>query len=284
VRITAQTRIAGVVGNPVRHSLSPIIHNAWIDEAELDAVYLAFEPPKERFRQFIDGLRGGLVLGLNVTIPFKEEALAVADDASEAAGLAGAANLLVFRPDGAVEADNTDGEGMILSLVEAGFVQRPGAESRAVILGAGGAARGAAAALIEAGVARIDIVNRSVARAEELALMDPSIVAHGWGEALETLESASLVINATSLGMNGQPPLELSLDPLPRNAIVMDMVYRPLTTPLLKQAKARGNAVVDGLSMLINQAAPSFLQMVGRRPPDAVDVRAMCLDVLGEAS
>jgi shikimate dehydrogenase len=284
VKITAHTRIAGVVGNPARHSLSPIIHNAWIEEAELDAVYLAFEPPPERFRQFVDGLRGGPVLGLNVTIPFKEEALALADKASQSARRAGAANLLRFQPDGAVEADNTDGQGMIRSLVNAGFALERDNGSKAVILGAGGAARGAAAALTEAGAARIDIVNRTIERAQELASMDPRIVARGWAEASDALEGASLLINATSLGMAGQPPLELSMDRLPRAAMVMDMVYRPLATALLKQAKARGNAAADGLSMLINQAAPSFALIFDRPPPESVDVRAMCLDALGEAS
>lgn len=293
MKITAQTRIAGVVGNPVRHSLSPVIHNAWIEAGGLDAVYLAFEPAKDGFRRFVEGLRGGVVLGLNVTIPFKEEALALADEANERASKAGAANLLLFGADGGIKADNTDGFGMMLALSKEGFqCEGPGfvvvsavrgatTTGRAVILGAGGAARGAAAALVGAGVSHIAIVNRTVDRARTVSGLDQSISAHGWDEAAGLLEGAGLLINATSLGMTGQPPLEIKLDPLPTDAIVMDMVYRPLWTPLLRQAKARGNRTVSGLTMLIDQAVPAFNEIFGGGAGSA-DVWSLCLDALGE--
>jgi shikimate dehydrogenase len=275
MKISATTRLAGVVGNPARHSLSPIIHNTWIEAAGLDAVYLAFEPPAEGLARFVEGLRGGTVLGLNVTIPFKEQALAAADLASEAARRAGAANLLLFRPDGAIEADNTDGAGLIRAMGAAG--QTGG---KAVLLGAGGAARGAAIALLEAGFAEVALVNRTPARAREVAALDPRLSAHTWEEAPVLLAGAAALINATSLGMSGQPPLELSLDPLPASATVVDMVYRPLRTGLLVEAAQRGNRTISGLDMLIEQAVPSFRAIFGREPEGGV--RGLCLEALGE--
>jgi shikimate dehydrogenase len=272
-RITAETRIAGVVGHPVRHSLSPVIHNAWISAAGIDAVYLAFEPAPERFEAFVNGLRGRMVLGLNVTIPFKEQALALADLVSPAAERAGAANLLAFRDDGSVEADNTDGQGLLIGLEGAGFRASRGP---VVILGAGGAARGAAASLLAAGAPEVRLVNRSLDRAQAIAALDPRIRAHGWERAPAALQGAAAVINATSLGMAGQPPLQLSLEDAPAAAVVMDMVYKPLETELLRQARSRGHQTADGLSMLIGQAAPSFEAFFGQPPPADVDVRGLC--------
>jgi shikimate dehydrogenase len=278
VRITATTRIAGVVGHPVRHSLSPQIQNGWIESTGLDAVYLAFEPPRDRFRQFIDGLRGGVVLGLNVTIPFKEEALSLADAASDFARRAGAANLLLFKPDGTIEADNMDGAGLITAL-EA-VARRRQLEGTAVIIGAGGAARAAAIALLDRGASGVTVVNRSLSRAEEIASLDRRIRARPWAEAERTLEEASVLINATSLGMDGQPPLELSLDKLPKNAAVLDMVYRPLVTPFLAAARDRGNKCANGLDMLLRQAEPSFARIFGAAPKASEGFSAMFRDEL----
>jgi len=276
-QITAQTRIAGVVGAPVRHSLSPLIHNAWIQAAGLDAVYLAFAPDREGLKRLVDGFRGGVVLGLNVTVPFKEEALAVADRATDEARASGAANLLLFHADGTVEAGSTDGEGLLLALGGAGFDP---VGARVALIGAGGAARGAVAALLAAGAARIDVVNRTLERAQAVAAQHPHVFAHGWGEAAAVLEGAHAVINATTLGMEGQPSLELPLDAASKTAVVMDMVYRPLKTDLLREAARRGHPVADGLSMLIGQAVPSFEAMFVRPPPPEVDVRTLCEQAL----
>ncbi len=292
--ITAETRIAGVVGHPVRHSLSPLIHNAWIEAAGLDAVYLAFAPGREGFSRFVEGLRGGVVLGLNVTIPFKEEALALADEADEAALRAGAANLLLFNQDGGIEASNTDGTGLILALAGAGFradsdhivVGGQGGgplAGHAVVLGAGGAARAATIALLGAGVGQVAVINRTIERARNIAALDPRITVHGWDEAADVLAGAGAIINATSLGMIGQPPLELSLGAAPVTAIVMDMVYRPLRTELIKAAERRGHPTADGLAMLIGQAAPSFMRIFNASS-GGVDVRALCEAALGERS
>jgi len=276
MKITASTRVAGVVGHPAGHSLSPVIHNAWIGAGGLDAVYLAFEPPADGFRRLIEGLRG-VALGVNVTIPFKAQALALADHASEPARRAGAANLLVFRPDGSIEADNTDGVGLVRAMELAGYVA-----DKAVLLGAGGAARGAAMALLDAGFAEVAVVNRTLERAQEIAALDPRLRALGWDQADAALESASVLVNATSLGMTGQPPLVLSLDALPRSATVVDMVYRPMRTQLLASAGRRGVKTVSGLDMLIQQAVPSFQAIFGQAPQG--DVRRLCLEALGEAA
>ena len=274
--ITARTLLAGVVGDPVRHSLSPVIHNAWIQAARLDGVYLALPATAESFPSLVRGLAAGAAQGVNVTIPFKQQAAALADVRSAAVERAGAANLLVFR-DGQVRADNTDGAGLLAALGQAGF----NPFSPVVVLGAGGAARGAVLALLDAGVPSIRLINRSLDRARAIAAPDGRISALGWDEARQALDGVAAVINATSLGMTGQPALELDLDGAPATAVVMDMVYRPLETPLLRAAKARGNPVADGLSMLIAQARPSFEAMFGRPPPAEVDVRALCEQALG---
>ena len=276
--ISAQTRIAGVIGHPVRHSLSPVIHNAWIKAAGLDAAYLAFAPSEAGFEALVTGLRGQVVLGLNITIPFKERAAALADRRTTAVERAGAANLLMFEADGSVAADNTDGIGLMGALAEAGGLATL---SPVVVLGAGGAARGAVLSLLDAGVSSIRLINRSRERAQAIAALDARVSAAGWDEAPFAMDGVAAVINATSLGMIGQPPLELSLERAPPTAVVMDMVYRPLRTELLKAAEARGHPTADGLSMLIAQARPSFEAFFGRPPPAEVDVRTLCEQALG---
>jgi shikimate dehydrogenase len=276
--ITGAARVAGIIGRPVTHSLSPVLHNAWIEAAELDAVYAPLAPAADGFEALVAGLRGGVIVGVNVTIPFKERALAIADEASDRARLAGAANLLLFRPDGTVFADNTDGLGMLAALAvqASGFDPRAGP---AVILGAGGAARGAAAALFLAGAPQIRIVNRTADRAEALARdIGPNVEAmSGQG----ALADANLIVNATSLGLGGGPGPDVDLAAAPATAVVLDMVYKPLRTEFLQRAAALGLRTVDGLEMLIGQAAPSFEAFFGRPPPAGVDVRALALKAVG---
>jgi shikimate dehydrogenase len=281
--LTGAAIVGGVCGAPIKHSMSPVLHNAWIQAAGLDAVYVPFAPTLERFEAFIDGLRGGAIKGLNVTIPFKERALALADTASDLAKMAGAANLLVFGDDGAVHADNTDGPG----LLDAIAVQAPGFDVTAapvLILGAGGAARGAVAALLLAGAPEIRIINRTLARAQALADgFGAKIVAADEAALPHLLADAGLVINATSLGLGGGegPAADLALTP--ETAVVMDMVYKPLRTEFLRRAQAAGRRTVDGLEMLLRQAVPSFEAIYGVAPPADVDVRAIALKLLGEA-
>jgi shikimate dehydrogenase len=282
--ITGATVVAGVAGSPVRHSLSPLIQNAWLEAAGLDGVYVPFAPPQTGFRIFAEGLRGGVVRGLNVTLPFKEVALALADDVSDRARAAGAANLLLFESDGTIAADNTDGVG----LMGAFAAQAPGFDPQAgpvTILGAGGAARGAAAAFVEAGAPRVRIVNRTLAKAEAIArMLGPAVRAYGLDQADEALKGAAAVVNATSAGIAGAGALDVSLEMVPGSTVVMDMVYKPLTTPFLAQARARGLRTVDGLEMLIGQAAPSFEAFFGRPPPPNLDIRAVALAGLEAAA
>jgi len=278
-KISGSTIVAGVAGAPVAHSLSPLIHNAWIEAAGLDAVYVAFAPPADGFAGFATGLRGGAIRGLNVTVPFKETALALADRCSDRALAAGAANLLVFEHGGAITADNTDGLGLFAALEQ----QAPGFDVTAgavVILGAGGAARGAAAALAAAGAPELRIVNRTHERAEALAAaIGPAARAVELTPA--AFEDANLIVNATTLGLGGGSGPEAAFEVARKGAVALDMVYRPLRTEFLERAAKAGLATIDGLAMLIGQAAPSFEAFFGARPPD-IDVRALCLATLGE--
>ena len=277
--ISGATVVAGVVGAPVAHSLSPLIHNAWLEAAGIDGVYVAFAPRPDGFAAFARGLAGGAIRGLNVTVPFKEDALAFADDASAAARRAGAANLLVFETDGRIRADNTDGAGLIAAIAE----QAPGFDVRrgpVVILGAGGAARGAAAALANAGAPEVRLINRTPARAEAIA------TALGAGvRAVEAsagaFADAALLVNATTLGLGGGLGPDVPFERTPPAAVVLDMVYKPLRTDFLERAAASGRATVDGLAMLIGQAGPSFQTLFGAATPD-IDVRGLCLAALGE--
>jgi len=256
---------AGVAGNPIGHSLSPLIHRAWIAGAGIDAVYDPYEPQDEAsFHALVDIGRAGRLRGLNVTAPFKLAALAAADSVSDTARRAGSANLLVFEG-GRANADSTDGLGLMAALAEQAPDLRPGGRP-VVVLGAGGAGRAAAAALSDAG-AEVRIVNRTHAKAEALAA-DLGVAAVSLEAALD---GAALVVNALS----GRPDIDLSR--LPEDAVLMDMTYRPLETPFLVAGRARGLTGVDGLAMLIGQARPSFEALFGVSPP-AVDVRRLALE------
>ena len=279
-RITGATMVAGIVGHPVRHSVSPILHNAWLEASGLDGVYVPFAPQRDGFKRLVEGLRGGVVRGLNVTIPFKEEALACAEALSERALAAGAANLLTFEADGTIRADNTDGLGMLRAFAE----QAPGFSpdgATVTILGAGGGARGAAAAFVQAGAAEVRLVNRTLERAQAIAgALGDVVRTFAWDDLDRALDGAGALVNATSLGLEGGEPLDLELEALPAGAAVMDMVYRPLETPLLKLARAEGRPAVDGLAMLIGQAEPSYRAFFGADPP-AIEVRLLAIKALG---
>ena len=272
-RITGAALLGGIVGNPVSHSLSPVIHNAWLEAGGVDGAYVAFAPKDAAgFEALVAAGRAGLIAGVNVTAPFKEQAFALADEAAAAAQMTGSANILVFE-DGRVRADSADGAGVLYALAEqAPKLKLDGAS--VVMLGAGGAARAGAGALIEAGAA-LSILNRTRERAEALAAdLGPEVsVAPDAG----VLEGADLVINALSVAP------DISLAALKPSAVVMDMTYKPVVTPLLAAARARGLTTVDGLAMLIGQAAPSF-EAIFRRPPPPLDLRAILLNHLGETA
>jgi shikimate dehydrogenase len=280
-RITGRTVVAGVTGQPVAHSLSPILHNAWLKAAGIDGVYVAFPVQTQGFKPFVTGLRGGAVRGLNVTIPFKEQALAAADNATDLARRSGAANVLVFEPNGVVQAHNTDGLGMMRAFA----VQAPGWDVRngpVTVLGAGGAARGAVAALLAAGAPKVWVLNRTLARAQAIrkALGD-RVFPLPYGHATSALTQTTAVINATSVGLGGLGAPAVPLEITHPSTVVMDMVYKPLETPFLAQARALGRPTVDGLEMLIRQAEPAFELFFERSPPADVDVRALALEAIG---
>lgn len=279
--ISGRTLVAGVVGQPIAHSLSPLLHNTWLAAAGIDGVYVALAPRAAAFAAFVEGQRGGGALrGVNVTVPFKEAALAAADEASARARLAGAANLLIFEADGRILADNTDGVGL-LGAFEA---QAPGfdpAVGPVAVLGAGGAARGAVAALLLAGTPQVRVLNRTVSKAQALAAdLGPKVVAGGLADAADAFAGVTAVINATAAGMAPEQGLDVPLAATPPDAVVMDMFYKPLETPFLAQARGLGRQTVDGLEMLVRQAVPSFEALFGAPPPKDVDVRALALEVL----
>jgi shikimate dehydrogenase len=277
--ITGATRVAGVVGHPVAHSLSPVLHNAWLEAAGIDGVYVPLEVAETGFGEFIEGLRSTSLTGLNVTLPFKRSALAAADNAHMRARRAQAANLLTFR-DGRIVADNTDGIGLLVAFAE----QAPGFDPKAgpvVILGAGGGARGAAGAFLDAGCPEIRIVNRTLGRAQTLAA-ELNLKAFALTEAEAAFRGAQAVINATSAGLADAETLDLPLAATPAACIVMDMVYKPLITPFLAQARGLGRHTVDGLAMLIGQAIPSFEAFYGQPPPAGAHVRALALKALAQ--
>lgn len=279
--LSGATRVAGVIGRPISHSLSPILHNAWLASAGIDGVYVAFSVTEANFASFVGSLRGGSVAGLNVTLPFKGQALACADQASQAARAAEAANVLVFREDGSVFADNTDGVGLIGAFETQAPADFSLTAGPAVLVGAGGAAQGAAAALIRAGVPQVTVLNRTVEKAQAIAqALGDRVEGLPLTAAEQAFAQANAVINATSAGLTGAG-LDLPLAATPATCVVMDMTYKPLMTPFLEQAQGLGRPVVDGLSMLIGQAVPSFEAFFGQPPPAEVDVRSLARAHLG---
>ncbi|HNR76912.1 MAG TPA: shikimate dehydrogenase [Parvularculaceae bacterium] len=260
-------RLAAVIGWPVGHSLSPLIHSIWAAREGVRARYdaIAVDPSDEAFRKRINELRVEGYAGVNVTLPHKERALKIADAASDAARAIGAANMLTFG--GAIRADNSDAAAV--SDIIAALDVRP---RSALVIGAGGSARAVLWALKAQEVGRVFIANRTLARAEEIApIADAEVIA--WTARNAALESADLIINATSLGMKGQPPLDLDHERLKPGAVVFDIVYAPLETPLLKAARLRGLKTVDGLEMLMRQAVPGYLAWLGNAAAVDDDLR-----------
>jgi shikimate dehydrogenase len=270
---------AFVTGHPIAHSRSPKIHGYWLKTYGIDGSYQAIDVAPADFAAFLnslgeDGYRGG-----NVTIPHKEAAFTLVDRRDEAAEAIGAVNTLWFE-DGVLWGGNTDGHGFAANLDQ----RAPGwAENGpAVVLGAGGASRAVIHALVERGVSDIRIVNRTLARAQELAhRFGASVSAHGVEATSELLADAGLLINTTALGMHGNEALAADPAGLPDHAIVTDIVYVPLETPLLAAARARHLRTVDGLGMLLHQAVPGFERWFGIRPEVTAELRQMIVTDIG---
>jgi shikimate dehydrogenase len=271
-------RIAGVIGWPVAHSRSPRLHGHWLRSHGIDGAYVPLAVAPGHLAAAIQGLSALGFRGANVTVPHKEAVLELMDRVEPLARRIGAVNTIVVGPDGRLEGRNTDGAGFLANLQEGAPGWRPAA-GPAVVLGAGGGARAVLVALMDAGVAPIRVLNRTFDRAAALATaFGPPVVAGPWENRASQLAEAALVVNTTTLGMAGQPPLELDLSALPPDAVVTDLVYVPLETPLLAAARARGNPVVDGLGMLLHQAVPGFEAWFGVRPAVTADLRAAVLD------
>jgi shikimate dehydrogenase len=262
-----------VIGWPVEHSRSPLIHSYWIRQLGLTAEYRREAVPPERFSAFVSGLGEHGYVGANVTVPHKEAALDLAE-ADERATAVGAVNTLWFE-DGSLRATNTDVEGFINNLDASVPAWDRGLETAAV-LGAGGAARAIVAGLLERGIGRINVFNRNFDRATALQTQfGDQVHPLRWEEKNGLLADAGLLVNATLLGMSGQPPLDISLSRLPLSAVVADIVYAPLETPLLAAAKDRGLRTVDGLGMLLHQAVGGFERWFGVRPQVTEALRAL---------
>jgi shikimate dehydrogenase len=260
---------AGVIGWPVGHSLSPRIHRFWLAELGIRARYEAVVVPPDWLGDTIDGFRAGGWRGFNVTVPHKEAIIPLLDRLDPVAQTIGAVNTVVALGHGLFEGRNSDAPGFLASLTSTQAIE---ADRPAVILGSGGAARAILAALSDAGIREIRIANRDRARAEALAAVFPADVCD-WADRAHALESAGLLVNATSLGMNGQPPLDIDLSRLPFSAVVTDIVYRPLVTDLLSRARVRGNITVDGLGMLLYQAVEGFAAWFGATPTVSEELR-----------
>jgi shikimate dehydrogenase len=265
--LSGKAKLAGIVGWPVTHSLSPVLHGHWLAEYGIDGAMVPLAAKAEDFSLVIDGIRRAGFKGVNVTVPHKEAAFAIAHRVDAAAKSAGAANLLVFHG-GEIEARNTDSIGLAESLKE-NIGALNGAE--VVLLGAGGAARGAILALEMLGAGKIHLLNRDPHRAKTLAAslareVRGTIEPGGLGEWKRAAAGAALVVNSTSAGMGAIPPLDIDLSALPKSAAVCDIVYNPLETKLLKDAAARGHKTIDGLGMLMHQAVPSFEAFFGVKP------------------
>ncbi|SFS19793.1 shikimate dehydrogenase [Yoonia litorea] len=257
---------AAVIGNPISHSLSPKLHGYWLKRYGLEGSYEALQVAEDALEATLHSLPAKGFVGANVTIPHKVSVLQFADQVTDRATLIGAANTLIFKADGRIFADNTDGYGFISNLRQGAPSWDPKA-GPAAIFGAGGAARAVVVALIDAGVPEIVISNRTRPKAE--ALRDDfgaRIRVVDWVQADTMVEDAMTVVNTTSLGMKGASDFKVSLDGLRKETVVTDIVYNPLKTPFLEAAEKRGCTTVDGLGMLLHQGVPGFERWFGHRP------------------
>ena len=268
--------LAGVIGSPIAHSKSPLLHTYWLRTLGLPGHYIPMDIATEDLQSVLSTLPKMGFVGLNVTIPHKERVLDHADLVTDRATLIGAANTLIFRRDGKLHADNTDGYGFIENL-RSGAPEWNPKSGAAVVFGAGGAARAVLASLLDCGVPEIILCNRTRVRADKLADdFGNRVSVVDWVQAGNILEDAELTVNTTSLGMMGKPELRIPLDGLRPGTVVTDLVYNPLDTRLLTEARERGCVTVDGLGMLLYQAIPGFERWFGMRPTvDAATRKAM---------
>ena len=277
--VTQRSPRAGVIGHPINHSKSPLIFAEWMQRYGIQGEYSAIDVQPDELETFLaDASREGFA-GVNATIPHKEAVLALADEVTPLARRIGAANTITFK-DGRIFADNTDAFGFLENLKDSAQGWSAG-DGPAVVLGAGGAARAIVAALVDAGAPELRLANRTRSRAETLAAnIGGPISVIDWPVRRDALDGAATIVNTTSLGMTGQPPLEIDFSAAPGSALATDIVYAPLITPFLEKAQSHGLKIVDGLGMLLHQARPGFERWFGRAPEVDADLRRI---VLGDA-
>ncbi len=269
--------LAGVIGSPISHSRSPQLFQYWLRKIGVRGYYIPMDVATEDLPQVIRTLPKMGFVGVNVTIPHKEAVMGIADLVTDRATLIGAANTLIFRKDGKIHADNTDGYGFIENIRQGAPSWNP-KSGPAVVLGAGGAARAVVASLADCGVPEILLSNRTRVRAEKLRDdFGQRVRVIDWVQAGNLMEEGTIVVNTTSLGMIGKPELRVPLDGLREGTVVTDLVYTPLKTNLLETAEELGCVTVDGLGMLLHQAVPGFERWFGIRPEVNSDTRAAVL-------
>ncbi|MGR3290366.1 MAG: shikimate dehydrogenase [Paracoccaceae bacterium] len=269
--------LAGVIGSPIAHSRSPALHTYWLKRYGIRGFYVPMDIAHADLREAIRAMPKLGFVGANVTVPHKEAVLDMADIITDRAALIGAANTLIFRPDGKIHADNTDGYGFVENL-RRGAPDWDPKSGPAAVFGAGGAARAVLASLLDVGVPEIRLANRTKARAEALRTeFGQKIQVYDWVQAGNMVDQAALLVNASVLGMQGKQELRVPLDGVSRKTIVTDLVYTPLDTGLLKYARNQGCTTVDGLGMLIYQAAPAFERWFGVRPDVDEETRQIVL-------
>lgn len=269
--------LAGVIGSPIAHSKSPQIHSHWLKTLGIQGAYIPMDVAPEDLKQVLQTLPKMGFVGVNITLPHKEAVMEIADIITDRATLIGAVNTLIFRADGKIQADNTDGYGFLENLRAGAPSWNPKA-GPAAVLGAGGAARAVIASLLDAGVPEILLSNRTRVRADQLkSVFGGRVTVYDWVMAGNMLDHAALVVNTTSLGMIGKQELRVPLDGLRSDAVVTDLVYAPLKTTLLQTADEIGCTTVDGLGMLLHQAVPGFERWFGTRPEVDRATRAAAL-------
>ena len=258
--------IAGVLGNPIAHSKSPILHQFWLRQNKIKGFYIPLKVSDDDLEMTLRNLPKIGFSGVNVTVPHKEAVMSFAKIITERASLIGSANTLTFLPEGGFKADNTDGYGFMKNLEEQAPVWDP-KEAKTLILGAGGACRAVIGALLESGVERLHVTNRTQKRAKDLqGFFNNQIELIEWSEKEELLKNVNTVINTTTLGMVGSDELQFSLSTANENTTIVDLVYNPINTPLLVEAHKKGCHVVNGIGMLLHQAIPGFNEWYGLKP------------------
>ena len=274
---TSTIPVAAVIGHPVNHSRSPRMHNFWLAHFGLEGYYIPLDIDPKKFERSIRNLPELGLVGANITIPYKEKVLKIADKISDRAALVGAANTLTFLPNGSIYADNTDGYGFLQN-IKSKYKDWSAREGISVVFGAGGASRAILAALIEDGASDIILANRTRSRADQLRSdFGAKIKVVEWMKVQNYLSEASTIINTTSLGMVGKTDLPIPLNALKKNTLVTDIVYTPIETHLLATAAKMGCRTVDGLGMLIHQAIPGFERWFGIRPGDSQALRELLI-------